>query len=57
MPDYLILGSAFLSFVFSVSLWFGVVGPPDKDAGLFVAVWVPSILAVGTYVRIRARQE
>lgn len=47
--DYLILGAAFISFLFSISLWFGVVGPPDRDAGLFVGLWVPSILSTGNY--------
>ena len=35
------LGAA-ISFVFSVTLWFFV----DKDTGLFVGIWVPSILAL-----------
>lgn len=34
--DYFLLGAAFLSFLFSVSLWFGVIGPPDHEAGIFV---------------------
>jgi hypothetical protein len=51
--DYLILGAAFLSFLFSVSLWFGVVVPPAKDAAIFVGLWVPSILATGIYVQLR----
>jgi len=34
--DVLILGAAFISFLFSVSLWFGVFGSVDKEAGLFV---------------------
>lgn len=52
--DYLILGAAFLSFLFSVSLWFGVFAPPDREAGLFVGLWVPSILCTGLYVAVRA---
>ena len=36
--------AAFLSFLFSVFLWFG----GQKEAGVFVAIWVPSILSVGT---------
>ncbi len=35
--------AAFLSFVVSVFLWFRV----DKDYGLFVGIWVPSILSLG----------
>jgi hypothetical protein len=52
--DYLILAAAFVSFLFSVSLWFGVFGPPNKEAGIFVGLWVPSILATGIYVQMRA---
>ncbi len=54
IQDYLILGAAFLSFVLSVSLWFGVIAPPSKEAGLFVGLWVPSILGFGNYVQLRA---
>ena len=50
VQDYMILGAAFISFLFSVSLWFGVIGPPNKEAGMFVGLWVPSILSTGLYV-------
>jgi hypothetical protein len=50
--DFFILLAAFLSFVFSVSLWFGWIGPVQKDAGLFVGIWVPSILSLGIYFKI-----
>jgi hypothetical protein len=36
--------AAFASFVLSVYLWFLV----DKEQGLFVGLWVPSILSLGT---------
>jgi hypothetical protein len=39
----LILLGAFVSFVLSVSLWF----TGHHDQGIFVGLWVPSILAVG----------
>jgi hypothetical protein len=39
----LIYLAAFISFVLSVTLWFG----GSKDQGLFVGIWVPSILALG----------
>ena len=39
----LFLVAAGLSFLFSVYLWFLV----DRDRGLFVGLWVPSILALG----------
>ena len=41
---FLIAG--FISFLFSVSLWFFV----DKDQGVFVGLWVPSVLALGALV-------
>jgi len=43
----IILGAAFISFGLSVALWFGVIGDPDRDLGLYVGLWVPSILALG----------
>lgn len=39
----LILIAAFASFAFSVTLWF----TGSRDEGLFVGLWVPSILALG----------
>ncbi len=51
--DYLVLGAAFISFLFSVALWFDVVGANQKDAGIFVGLWVPSILALGLYFKNR----
>ena len=46
-PTQLILLAAFISFLFSIYLWFFA----DKDAGIFVGLWVPSILAFGTLMR------
>jgi hypothetical protein len=40
----LVVAGALLSFLFSVSLWFGGM----RDEGLFVGLWVPSILGLGT---------
>lgn len=40
----LILAAAAISFLFSVCLWFLV----DKQKGVFVGLWVPSILSFGT---------
>jgi hypothetical protein len=39
----LIIVAAGISFVLSVSLWFLV----DREQGLFVGLWVPSILSFG----------
>ena len=47
--NFLILSAAFLSFLFSVSLWFGFGMSANKDAGIFVGLWVPSILGAGVY--------
>ena len=38
--------AAFFSFTLSVYLWFG----PSKEQGIFVGMWVPSILALGTFL-------
>lgn len=46
--DYILLAAAFLSFLFSVILWFS----GQRDEGVFVGIWVPSILAFGCYLRI-----
>jgi len=51
--DALILGAAFISFLFSVSLWFGFVGSANKEGAVFVGLWVPSILALGIYFKNR----
>ncbi len=47
-PTQLIVAAAFISMVFSIYLWFFA----DKDAGIFVGLWVPSILAFGALMRL-----
>lgn len=47
LPMTLFLVAAFISFLFSVTLWFFV----DKDTGVFVGIWVPSILSLAAAVR------
>ena len=47
-PTQLIVLAAFISMVFSIVLWFFV----DKDTGVFVGLWVPSILAFGALMRV-----
>lgn len=42
----LILVAAFISFVFSVSLYFF----SDEQQGIFVGLWVPSILSLGAFI-------
>ncbi len=45
--------AAGLSFLLSVSLWFG----GDRERGLFVGLWVPSILAAGTLLLAGERRR
>jgi hypothetical protein len=47
----LILLGAFVSFVLSVSLWF----TGNHEQGIFVGLWVPSILALAGLVPGRSR--
>lgn len=51
--DSLILGAAFISFLLSISLWFGMLGAANKDAGIFVGLWVPSIIGVGNFFKAK----
>ncbi len=46
--DYPFLAASFASFVASVSLWFFV----NRDYGVFVGLWVPSILILWVGVRV-----
>ena len=46
--DYFFLTAAFASFVASVALWFLI----NRDYGLFVGLWVPSILSLWVGVRV-----
>lgn len=39
------IAAAFISFVLSVTLWF----TDNRDEGVFVGLWVPSILALGAF--------
>jgi hypothetical protein len=48
---YLILVAAGISFVLSVTLWFG----GNELQGIFVGLWVPSILSLGGLVLRRER--
>lgn len=47
LADKFLLAAAFLSFLASVGLWFSGL----RDEGLYVGLWVPSILAFGGYVK------
>jgi hypothetical protein len=50
-PDYLALSAAGIALTLSVFLWFG----GSREEGLFVAVWVPSILTFATYIKVALR--
>ncbi len=50
-PDFFIFAAAFISFLFSISLWFGIFGADQKLAGIFVGIWVPSILSAGLFIK------
>ena len=46
LPKWLFVLAAGLSFLFSVYLWFGGY----REEGLFVGIWVPSILSLGSLI-------
>ena len=48
----LVLLAAFVSFVISVVLWFS----GQRDQGIFVGLWVPSILSLGAVVLPRSER-
>jgi hypothetical protein len=50
LGDYAVVAAAFVAFVTSVYLWFN----GQRDEGLFVGLWVPSILAFAGYLRVCA---
>lgn len=52
-PLRLWLAAAFLSFVASVASWFLV----DRQVGLFIGLWVPSILSLAGLLRPLAERE
>ncbi len=43
------LAAAFASFVLSVSIWFLGDQSVAQSQGIFVGLWVPSILSLGHY--------
>lgn len=53
--DFVIGSAAFTSFLLSVYIWF----TGHKEAGVFVGLWVPSILSFGTYLKatMKARKN
>ena len=51
--DYYPIILAFFSFLYSVSLWFS----GQKLEGIFVGIWVPSILGFSVAIRQRRRDR
>jgi hypothetical protein len=49
----LVLSAALLSFALSVLLYFA----GDETEGIFVAIWVPSILALGAFIAPRREPD
>ena len=47
------VAAAGVSFLLSVTLWF----TGSKEQGLFVGLWVPSILSLGSLILSGARHE
>lgn len=52
LSDIMILMAAFVSFIFSVYLWFN----GQQQEGIYVGLWVPSILAGGAYIKQMSKQ-
>lgn len=52
-PKNFFLTAAFASFLLSVGLWFA----GDREAGVFVGLWVPSICAAGALILAGGRRE
>ncbi|MDE0846909.1 MAG: hypothetical protein ACJ05G_10545 [Actinomycetota bacterium] len=52
-PKILFMVAAFLSLVLSVTLWY----TGSKDQGIFVGLWVPSILSLGNLVLTNDRSS
>jgi len=46
--DYFIVIAALLSMAVSIGLWFS----GSREAGVYVGIWVPSILALGVYLKL-----
>jgi hypothetical protein len=51
--DLLMLASALLSLIFSEFLWF----KGEKEAGIFIGLWVPSILGFAILLKLIKNQK
>lgn len=48
LENYYPVVLAFISFLISVSLWFN----GQREEGMFVGIWVPSILCFAIYIKL-----
>jgi len=51
--DYGVIAAAAVALVTSIYLWFGGY----RDEGMFVGLWVPSILAFAAYFRLTTARK
>ncbi|MEK0412587.1 MAG: hypothetical protein RL070_75 [Bacteroidota bacterium] len=51
--DFLMLTAAFLSLIFSELLWF----KGEKEAAIFIGLWVPSILGFAILLKLIKNQK
>ncbi|MFY0626570.1 MAG: hypothetical protein JXR07_09755 [Reichenbachiella sp.] len=51
--DKYFLGATLASFVLSVYLWFS----GDKDSGLYVGIWVPSIISLAIFFKMSSKNR
>jgi hypothetical protein len=51
--DQFFLVAAFFSFLFSIYLWF----QGQRDEGIFVGIWVPSILSAAVLIKQITNQK
>ena len=51
IEDFVLLAGALIAFLLSVSLWFS----GQREEGMFVGIWVPSILSFGILVKLTVR--
>ena len=52
-----VLAATILSFMFSIYLFFFMDSPDSKLYGIFVGIWVPSILSAFTVLKNSFRKE
>lgn len=53
VSDIIMLLAAFLSLIFSEILWFS----GEKEAGIFIGLWVPSILGFAVLLKLINNQK